>query len=100
MRGSRIKQDNSRVLIYKEHTSRDHFTFRDLFNGGIVHSASTVITPSCRIPLGIRAIPRPMTNLLAIEARAVIRGSLGTSLTCGTSWESNGEGFANSCLHI
>ena len=87
-------------MVNKKHIGGDHFTFRDFFNSGIVHSARTVVASSCRIPLGIRAISRPVTNLFAIEARAVVRGSLGTSLTSGAPWEINREGLANSRLHI
>jgi len=65
-----------------------------------VHPAGMVINPSCRIPLGIRAIPRAMTNLFAIEAWTVIRGSLRNSLTRSTPRKSDCEGLVNSRLHI
>jgi len=88
------------MLVDKKHTSRNHFAFGDFFNGDIVHSAGTVINPSCRSSLRIRAIPCPMTNLFAVEAGTVIRGSFGAPLTCGASGKGNCEGPANSRLHI
>jgi len=100
MRSSGIKQDNCGMLVDKKHTSRNHFTFRDFINGGIVHSVGTSINPSYRSLLRIRAIPSLVTNLSAIEAGTVIRRSFGAPLTCGTSGKSNYEGLANSRLHI
>jgi len=58
------------------------------------------IAPSYIIPLGIRAISHPMTNLLTIEAGTVSRGSIGAPLTCDAPRKSNSERLANSRLHI
>jgi len=73
-------------MVHKKHTSCDNLARGNLFHGGVMHIPQACIC-SCWlliVLLGVRALPRPMNNLVAIETQLIVRWCLRVTLSCTT----------------
>jgi hypothetical protein len=65
MRGSRIKQNDCRMIVDRKHTGYHGLSFWDVINGGVVHTSLILIL----LLLGIGAKLHKVPRLVAVEPR-------------------------------
>ena len=73
-------------MVHKKHTGCDNLARGNLFHGGVMYIPWACICCCWLliVLLGVRALPRPMTSLVAIETWLIVRWCLRVALSYTT----------------